>query len=99
MTGFVPSIQVKVDLHSDLRRDWLSFENGGAEAPILDGFDGFFVETHSQALAYTNVVGATVLANNQHKQNNSLEFRLPRLIGKTGLGAVDYFGYANTALT
>jgi hypothetical protein len=79
------SVKAEGDFNADADRDWLAVFHCGGELPSLDGFDGFFVETHADGPQNPQVVGTAVGANDNVEYDASLVFGFAGLLGVFGI--------------
>ena len=61
------SVQVEIDFHRNLNGHRMAIFHSGLKFPILNGFDGFFVESHSQATEHSDIAGTPVRADDQRR--------------------------------
>src|SRR5215471_6366565 len=70
---------------------------GGLELPLLDGFDGLFIEAHAERANYGDVVRETVGSNDERKNTCALMLGFARSVGVTRLRAFDRSGWGHAA--
>jgi len=91
------SVESKSDFNADLNCYWLSIFGRGLEAPILDGLDGFLVQTHAQTSLHVNVVGSAVGADDHCQYTGAFIASLPGLFGVHRIGRGNGSWGQNTA--
>ena len=82
------SIQVKRHFDAHLHRDRLTVFTRGFEFPVLDRFDGYLVQTHTEMPNDADVSRLAIGSDHQLKEARALEFFLTCLIGILRLGLV-----------
>ena len=80
---------MEVDLDARGTHERSAAALGGAEAPLLDGFDGLLVQTEAGIFDDFGVVRTAIRTHLDHQHNDALEAGLARVFGELGIYAVD----------
>jgi hypothetical protein len=91
---------VQSELYFDIDRNSYRFTifEGRFKLPLIDGFDGLFVQPQTQGSGNVNVTRFSIRSHNQTEDTDTLVFRLPGFFGVFRIGLKDCFGcaYATT---
>src|ERR1035438_2006593 len=90
-------VQPEVDFHVDHDRHRLAVLAGRFELPLLDGFDGFFVQPHAERALNANLLGTSIGADHQPEHDSSLVLRLAGFFRVFRIGRVQRFWCADSA--
>src|SRR3989304_1843378 len=88
---------MEVDLNRQVNGDGLAEALGRAEAPVLDGAEGGFIESEAETLLDANLLGATAFIHNGPQHHDALVAGLAGFLGILGIGAVDALGSRDIA--
>src|SRR5215469_16808285 len=81
-----PSIEMEIHFDLDSSGDGIAILHAWGELPLFDGFDSFFIETHSQRARDLHVAGMAGRIDHEGKHYAALQLNL------TGLFRVIRFG-------
>jgi len=85
--GTLVQPEVHFDIYDD--RDCVSVFVAGLEAPLANGFHGFFIEPHAYRSRYAHILGKAVASDYDSQNHYSLILGATRFVGIVGFGIVD----------
>ena len=88
---------MEVDFYGDLDPHGVTVFHGGLELPVLHGFDGLLIESHTKAAQHADVAGTAIGSDDQTESADSLVLRFASFFGEFRFGRVDLAWRGNTA--
>ena len=95
-TGLV-LVKPELNFYVDDGCDGIPIFSTGLKLPLIDGFDGLFVQAQAKAALHANVVRTAIGSNHQLDHANALIFCFARFFRVFGVGFEDNFGGAHSS--
>src|SRR3979411_2996526 len=84
-------VEPEVDLDGNQHVDGFPVFHGGLETPLLDCFDGLFIQAETERVRYFDVVSKPIWPDDNGQHARSLVLRFPRLFGIFRFGIENQF--------